>query len=389
MRAGLRLLLAAALWSAAAAAVTAGPAAPAGAARRPLAFADLPGWVADDHAAAFRAFRASCAAILTDAPALRLARPASPGLVAACRAAPQAADAREARAFFETHFAPVEIVPESQQGFLTGYYEPEAAGSLEPKPGFSWPIRARPAGLATRGPDEALPGIDPELAAALRTPSGFVPLPERDAIENGAFGADAPPILYVRDEVEAFFIHVQGSARIRLAEGGAARLAYAGRNGHPYTSAGRLLATERGMAPEDLTMEKLKDWLRAHPDEGRALMRRNRSYIFFRLATELAEGDGPVGGAGVPLQAGRSLAIDRTLWSYGSPVYIAADVPEEIAPRGRIARLTVAQDTGSAIVGPARADLFFGSGEEAGRRAGALRHRMRFILLKPRADAAP
>ena len=142
--------------------------------------------------------------------------------------------------------------------------------------------------------------------------------------------------------------------------------------------------TEFGLTPEDVTLEKLKAWLRAHPEEGRALMRRNRSFIFFRVADELRAGEGPIGGAGVPLRPGRALAIDRNLWSYGLPFFVAADVAQEVEPSARIARLTIAQDTGSAILGPARGDLFFGAGEEMGRRAGSLRHAARFVVLLPR-----
>lgn len=363
---------------------------PAGSTLRPLAFSDIPGWAGDDHAAAFAAFLSTCQPILDGRDELRRARPASAGLVAACRAAlSRAADPAGARIFFETMFAPFEVVPAAGSGFLTGYYEPEVSGSRRRTADHAWPVLARPTDLVTRGPSETLPGLDPALAAGRRTAAGFEEMPDRAAIEQGALGISAQPLLHVRDEVEAFFIHVQGSARVRLTDGSVARLAYAGRNGHAYTSVGRLLVTEFGLTPEDVTLEKLKAWLRAHPDEGRALMRRNRSFIFFRIADELSADDGPIGGAGVPLRPHRALAVDRELWSYGLPFFITADVPEEVDSSRRIARLTIAQDTGSAIVGPARGDLFFGSGEEMGRRAGALRHAMRFIVLLPRADQSP
>ncbi|MET0605374.1 MAG: MltA domain-containing protein [Beijerinckiaceae bacterium] len=360
---------------------------PGGATLRALSYDAIEDWNADDHAAGFSAFVATCQPIIEEREALRRGTPASPQLVAACRAA--LTHVGPARAFFEARFSPYEIMPSEGSGFLTGYYEPEVEGSLTPAGEFRWPIRSRPSGLAARGPDEPLAGVDPELAAARRTPSGFEAMPDRAAIESGALDADAPAVAYVRDEVEAFFIHVQGSARIRLGDGRSVRLAYAGRNGLSYTGIGRLLVTERGMAPEDVTLERLKAWLRANPAEGRALMRRNRSFIFFRIADELNVTAGPIGGAGVSLQQHRALAVDRTLWSYGLPFFIAAAVPTEVEPTGRIARLVVAQDTGSAIVGPARGDLFFGAGEEMGRRAGSLRHAARFIVLLPRPDAAP
>lgn len=357
---------------------------PVGAMLKPLPFAAIPGWAQDDHAAAFSAFLVSCGPVIEGRAETRRAKPADDALAAVCRAAVARSGEADARAFFETRFAPFEVVPESGRGFLTGYYEPEVAGSRTPTADFAWPIRARPPDLVTRTPDEPLGGLDPSLAAGRRAPTGLVEMPDRAAIEAGALGADAPPLLYVRDEVEAFFIHVQGSARVRLTDGSVVRLAYAGRNGHAYTAIGRLLVTGFGLTPEEVTLEKLKAWLRAHPQEGRALMRRNRSFIFFRVADELRADEGPIGGAGLPLAPGRSLAVDRNLWSYGLPLFVAADVPEEVAPSGRIARLTVAQDTGSAILGPARGDLFFGAGEEMGRRAGALRHAARFIVLLPR-----
>ncbi len=365
---------------------------PGGSTLRPLRFADIAGWATDDHAAAFQTFLVTCQPVIDNRDALRRATPASPGLVAACRAA--LTHQGSARDFFEARFAPHVVLPAEGGGFLTGYYEPEVAGARTPSAEFSWPIRARPNDVVTRSPEEPLAGVDSTLAAARRTATGFAEMPDRAAIETGALDqgareSAAAPLIYVRDETEAFFIHVQGSARIRLADGSSLRLAYAGRNGHAYTGIGRLLVTERGMAPEDVTLEKLKAWLRAHPAEGRALMRRNRSFIFFRIADELSPGDGPIGGAGVPLKPQRALAVDRTLWAYGLPFFIAADVPAEVDPTQRIARLTIAQDTGSAILGPARGDLFFGSGDEMGRRAGALRHAAQFIALLPRADLAP
>ena len=165
------------------------------------------------------------------------------------------------------------------------------------------------------------------------------------------------------------------------------RLTYAGRNGHPYTSIGRLLAERGEVAPGAMSLDWLKGWLRAHgqnPGEaGRALMARNASYIFFS-AGPLTGQDGPTGGAGVPLTTLRSIAVDRSRWSYGLPFWIDAVLPWRGTNPSRLRRLMIAQDTGSAIVGPARADLFFGSGPEAGHRAGDIRHRGRFVVLQPK-----
>ena len=188
----------------------------------------------------------------------------------------------------------------------------------------------------------------------------------------------------MREPGEAFIIHVQGSARIRLDDGSVMRVAYAGRNGRPYTSIGRLLVQQGEMDLETMTLAKLMGWLKDHPEPAKALMRQNQSYIFFREASELAPEDGPIGGAGIPLVPGRSLAVDRSLWAYGLPIWLDGQLPLTLDTAEPLRRLMIAQDTGSAIVGPARGDFFFGSGEEAGRRAGLLRHPVRFVVLQPK-----
>ena len=352
----------------------------------PLAFSDLAGWSADDHAAAFRAFRRSCERILAEDPALRPALAPDASLVQVCGEALAVGGPTKgaARAFFERHFSPFEVRPPGGSGFLTGYYEPEFDGSRERSGSFRVPLLARPDDLVTIPPGGRLPGVDPEFQAARRTASGYEPYPERAAIETGALGERAKPIVHLREPGEAFVIHVQGSARIRLPDGATLRVAYAGRNGRPYTSIGRILV-ERGEIPlETMSLERLMAWLKDRPEPAQALMRQNRSYIFFREATELAPEDGPIGGAGHPLAPGRSLAVDRNLWSYGLPFWLEGRLPLAADRSEPLARLMIAQDTGSAIVGPARGDFFMGSGAEAGTRAGLLRHAARFVVLRPK-----
>jgi membrane-bound lytic murein transglycosylase A len=356
----------------------------------PATFADLPGWPDDDHGAALLAFRRTCAALASGRPSPRPAVAPDADLLAACRAAAAPEAAADPRAFFERAFQPHRVLPPGGDGFLTGYFEPEVEGSLERTDAFPVPLLARPDDLVTVAPGEGPPGLDPALAAARRTPDGFEPYPDRAAIEDGALGARARPIVHLRDPVDAFMIHVQGSARIRLSDGSVLRVAFDGRNGHPYTAVGRWLVQSGVLPLSEAIGDRLWAWLRAHPDEGRAAMRKNRSFIFFRVAGELDPREGPIGGAGVPLTPGRSLAVDRSLWRYGLPVWLDGTFP---APGGEpepLRRLTVAADTGTAIVGPARGDLFVGSGPEAGRRAGLLRHPVRFTVLLPRpAPAAP
>ncbi|TDR87174.1 murein transglycosylase A [Enterovirga rhinocerotis] len=339
--------------------------------RPPLSFSDLPGWRDDDVAAALSAFRRSCVAAS-----------------ARCRAAQQAAlsGGEAPRRFFETWFRPVEIAAD---GFLTGYFEPEVPGSLVPDAVHTMPLRSRPPSLVMKGAGtpSGWPADPAGLVAARRTAKGYAPMPDRAAIEAGALDGEARPIVYL-DPVDAFMIHVQGSARVRLADGRVLRVGYDGKNGYPYTAIGRVLAEREGIPPAQVTADRLWAWLKAHPAKAPAIMRANRSFIFFRwLQTDPSLG--PIGGSGLPLTAGRSLAVDRKVWPYGTPVWLEADLPHPDGGTRRLRRLVVAQDTGTAIVGRARGDLFFGSGDQAGREASIVRHPVRWIVLRPVEPAKP
>jgi membrane-bound lytic murein transglycosylase A len=273
-------------------------------------------------------------------------------------------------------------------GFLTGYYEPRLKGSLTPSPEFSAPVLARPDDLVTFAAGQAPSSFDPALSGAQRLPGGALrPYPERAAIEAAAEAGEGRPILWLRDHVELFMAQVQGSARVDLVDGGAVRLAYDGRNGQPYTSIGRLLIESGEISPADMSLTRLKSWLRAHGqapgDKARNLMQRNASYVFFKIETAFDPADGPTGGAGVALAALRSIAVDRGLWTYGTPFWLDAKLPWRGPEATPFRRLTIAQDTGSAILGAARADLYFGGGDEAGARAGDIRHACDFTVLLP------
>lgn len=359
-----------------------------GATLEPAVLANLPGWAADDHAAAYAVFRSTCARLLDPDPALRPGKPPPASLLAACRFALTAGplDADGARTFFETRFTARHVLPSAgPDGFLTGYYEPEIEGSRSPTGTFATPVLGRPDDLVALRPGEGPAGLDPALAAARRTAAGLEPYPDRAAIWDGALAGQGLELLYLADKVELFMMQVQGSARVRLPDGAVERMVYAGRNGHPYTSIGRVVVSE-GLLPLDKAdLAGLKAWLRAHPAEGERIMRLNRSYIFFARGKGMDPGQGPIGGASVPLTPLRSIAVDRTLWPYGLPFWIAGALP--LGPEGATepwSRLWIAQDTGSAILGPARADLFFGSGDEAGLRAGRIRHPARFTVLWPK-----
>jgi membrane-bound lytic murein transglycosylase A len=359
-----------------------------------LAFGDLPGFAEEDHRAAFRLFAQHAAAILKDAPPLRPAMAADQPLRDVCRRAlAQDAPTQEtARRFFEDNFVPHRIVPQNdRRGFVTGYYEPVMQGARESSVEFSAPVLARPDDLVTLAPGETLPDVDPSFSAARRPDGRHEAYPDRAQIEAGALGDRAMPLAYLRDKVDVFFAQVQGSARIALPDGGALRLTYAGRNGHPYTSIGKTLIEMGELAADDVDMDRVKAWIRAKEqgkdEAGSALMLRNKSYVFFAENTALGPTDGPIGGAGLSLKPLRSIAIDRQIWSYGVPFWLAADLPWESEAATPFNRLMIASDTGSAILGAARADIFFGSGDEAGARAGTIRHPCDFAVLLPRAEA--
>lgn len=354
----------------------------------PLGFAQIGGFDADDHLAAFRVFLRQAEAILGDRPPLRPAKAASSALKAVCHEAlsKPAQTGVAARRFFEMHFHPRSVVPGGSAGFVTGYYEPIVRGAFERSAGFTAPILARPDDLVTLPEGSRLPGR-PELSAAQRLSDGtLVPYASRAEIEASADLFN--PLVWLADPVEVFLVQVQGCARVVLPDSREVRLVYAGRNGHPYTSIGKFLLESGKIAAGDMGLAALKAWIRAHgqkPGEaGAALMQANASYVFFAICPALCDQNGPIGGAGLPLSPLRSIAVDRSFWSYGLPFWLAGNLPWTQEAATPFRRLTIAQDTGSAIVGAARADIFFGSGDLAGALAGRIRHACDFIVLLPR-----
>jgi membrane-bound lytic murein transglycosylase A len=295
------------------------------------------------------------------------------------------ANASEARSFFEDRFRPVRISKLGEtEGFLTGYYEPVVEGSRFPTREFTVPMYRRPRDLMSAS-RRVGPGF-PNKGGAFRMfgRRKGPPYHTRAEIEDGALDGKGLEICWLKDPIDAFFIHIQGSARIRLEDGAVLRLNYAAHNGHPYNPVGGVLV-QRGEVPrEEMSMDRIRQWMLAKPEEAKELRRQNRSFVFFRIA-ELANDQEAVGGQGIALTAGRSIAIDRRLHAYGTPFWLDAELPlSSETGRDRYRRLMIAQDTGSAIIGPARADIYFGAGDEAGRVAGRIRHRGRFVMLLPR-----
>ncbi|HEY0442479.1 MAG TPA: MltA domain-containing protein [Xanthobacteraceae bacterium] len=350
----------------------------------PLSWQQLDGWAADDHAAALRIFVRSCRAAAgrksrspTDVRTLDAA------LLRVCRGAAAASPPR-ARAFFERHFRPMHIARLGEsQGFLTGYYEPVVEGSRTRTAEFNVPVYGRPLDLVSMAPAEDS-NFSNKGAVYRRDGTGaLVPYFDRAAIEDGALEGRGLEICWLKDPIDAFFMQIQGSARVRLQDGSVLRLNYAAHNGYPYTPVGRILIDQGQVPREEMSMDRIRQWMQGNPAGTKELRRQNRSFVFFHEA-KLKADEEAIGGQGIPLAAGRSIAVDRKLHAYGTPFWIEAELPlNATQSTDRFRRLLIAQDTGSAIVGPARADIYFGAGLEAGTVSGRIRHPGRFIMLIP------
>jgi peptidoglycan lytic transglycosylase A len=354
---------------------------------QPSDWTQLDGWTGDDHAAAFATFQASCRAILPQKP-----KPAARRFIEAmktvCRRAREAtepASAAQARAFFEENFLPLRIAKMGEeQGFLTGYYEPIVAGSRMPTPEYTVPMHRRPGDLVMAGKRKKAGAFSNKGKVYRRVGKKTVLYYDRAEIEDGALDGRHLEICWLKDPIDAFFIHIQGSARIQLEDGAMLRINYDAHNGHRYLPVGRILIDRGEVSKEEMSMDRIRQWMLAAPDGGRELRRMNQSYVFFRV-TGLADHEEAIGAQGVPLTAGRSIAIDRHLHAYGTLFWIEAELPiASETPDTKFRRLMVGQDTGSAIIGPARADIYFGAGDEAGRIGGRIKQPGRFTMLVPR-----
>jgi membrane-bound lytic murein transglycosylase A len=357
------------------------------AALEPVGFNDLKGWALDDRAAAFRTFLASCRPTLNN-PKPNDPRPMAGALRTVCARAKAAGmlNSERAGAFFEANFRPVQISKLGDTaGFLTGYYEPSVEGSRLPTPIFHTPLYRRPDDLVVLGGLRSADAFPNKAAVGRKVDDRVVPgYFDRGEIEDGALDGRHLEICWIKDPVDALNIQIQGSARIRLEDGLILRVNYDAHNGWPYTPVGRLLI-ERNLIPRDeMSMDRLRAWMLLNPDAAREVRRTNRSFVFFRI-TGLGNEEEPIGSQGVALTPGRSLAVDKALHVYGTPFFVEAELPlgRNRANTG-FHRLMIAQDTGSAIVGPARADLYFGAGDDAGHAAGGIRHSARMVMLIPR-----
>nr|WP_295466369.1 murein transglycosylase A [Mesorhizobium sp.] len=353
---------------------------------RPVSFDALPGWREDDHRLAFEAFRRSAFRVLE--------RPYRTGSLGVDSAAFDLAyaeartfatlDGSASRSFFERHFSPCLVTPSggADHGFVTGFYEPEADASPVRTGKLRFPLYGRPADLVDIDDANRPKGLDPYLAFARKTPEGFVEYYDRGEIERGALAGRGLEFAWLEDPVDVFFIHVQGAARLRMPDGSVRRVTYAAKSGQRFSGPGRTLADLGEIPLADVTMQSIRAWFRAHPKRVDEILWQNRSFIFFREAAVDDPALGPVAAAKVPLTPGRSIAVDRLLHTFGTPFFIVA--PELTAFGGiPFRRLMIAQDTGSAIVGAARGDLFAGSGDAAGEIAGVVKSVADFYALVP------
>ncbi len=362
----------------------------------PVAFTDVPGWQADHAAAALAAFVASCDRIQFFPPDQALGGSGEAAALggkagqwgpacAGAKAVPPADDAA-ARSFFQARFQPYRVSQGfGSAGLVTGYFEPEVAGDTTQEGPYQTPLLGLPPDLVTVDLGSFDPAQHGVMAVGRLQGKSVKPYYDRFEIENGALDASSLAIAWVADPVDAYFLQVEGSGRIDLPDGSVMRVTYAGKNGRPYVPIGRIMVQEKLLAANDVTEQSIRAWLEAHPDRARAIMDQNASYVFFRTAPELTDAAGPPGALGVSLTPGRSIAVDERYLPLGAPVWLDTTDP---VSHGALQRLTVAQDLGSAITGPLRADLFFGSGSTAEVQAGAMDAAGTLYVLLPRPTVA-
>ncbi|MCK3778300.1 murein transglycosylase A [Ensifer sesbaniae] len=356
----------------------------------PVSFDDLPGWRDDDPTKVIEAMRRCQKHVSTVKPY----RTGSLGisvddLMPALSASSADIDTAEgARAFFEKHFVPFLIGPDAGSGFVTAFYEPEIEVRAEANETYRYPLYRRPADLVDIDDSNRPDGMDPYFAFGLSDGDRISEYPDRRAIEQGYLTGRGLEIAYAKSKIDVFFVHVQGAARLVFPDGSRRRVTYAAKTGHYFSPVGKLLIERGKIDAATVSMMSIRAWLEAHPDDVDEVLWHNRSFIFFREAAVEDEHLGPIAAAKVSLEPGRSLAVDRLIHTFSVPFYIASESLTRLDDGKPFQRLMLALDTGSAIVGPARGDIFTGSGFEAGERAGAVRNTADFYVFVPRAAAA-
>jgi membrane-bound lytic murein transglycosylase A len=352
----------------------------------PASFAELSGWDRDNVAAAMPTLLKSCARRLAQ-PALAPVGPRGVGgkvedWRAPCAAAATvpAGDDRAARRYFAQWFKPWLATNNGDaEGLFTGYYQPLLDGARYKSGRYTTPLLRRPPDLVMVQLGLFRPEWRGDRIAGRIVKGNLVPYPSRAEIETGALDTNRLALYWVADPVDAFFLEVQGSGKVHLPDGHMVSLGYDGQNGRPYVSIGKVLIERGELTPRQVSLGSIRDWIRAHPTQGAALMDENPSYVFFKEA----KGDTPIGAEGAVLTAGRSLAVDRAFLPLGAPMFLDARDGDRT-----LQRLVVAQDTGGAIRGPVRGDLYCGFGVDAERQAGNMKARGRYFLFLPRSIAA-
>jgi membrane-bound lytic murein transglycosylase A len=352
---------------------------------RPVAFQELPGWADDTLADAWPAFSAGCAALLAQAATALIWREP-------CAAATiiDSGDAGAVRKFFERHFTAYQaLAPDGQDsGLVTGYYEPLLNGSRVRSERNRYPLYAPPDDLLTIDLSDLYPELKDKRLRGRVDGKRVVPYWSRADIDAGRAALEGKALVFVDDPIAAFFLQIQGSGRVRLAEGGIMRVGYADQNGQPFRSVARVLIDRGELSPDGASMQAIRQWAGQHPDAVPALLDENPRYVFFRELTldSSTPIDGPIGALGVPLAAGRAIAVDPGSIPLGAPVFLSTTWPLSTRP---LQRLVLAQDTGGAIRGPLRVDFFWGFGEDAAREAGRMKQAARLWLLWPKGASPP
>ena len=351
-----------------------------------ISFAELEGWPGAALDGALDAFRLSCRDILDHGRGFsHTARfgGSRASWLDTCREGLAAVDAR---VFFETHFRLYRVKDgQRPEGLFTGYFEPEVEGRRSASGVFNVPIYSRPPDLVSFTEEERKAS---GLSYGRRIDGKATPYFTRQEIEEGALAGQGLEIAYLKDWADAFFIQIQGSGRVLLEDGGTLRLTYDGKSGLPYTGIGGLLVQQGAFTQDEMSMQAIRHWMAEHPQEARSLMWRNQSFIFFREVQLERPELGALGAQHVQLTPRVSLAVDRAAWMLGTPVWLDTAVPAgDEASMRPFRQLLIAQDTGSAIRGLARGDVFWGFGEDAAQIAGRMKSAGRMTVLLPHAVA--
>jgi membrane-bound lytic murein transglycosylase A len=347
-----------------------------------IGFSNIAGWGEDDHAGAFVALRRSCPWSISAAERHEGER--RKALAWVCERAlaqPEQLGPDAARDFFETYFTPYDVTPEADRHLVTGYYEPEIEGSRTKTDKFNIPIYRPPDDL-TLIKAGARGDLPEELTAARKTDEGLKQHFTRKEIEQGALEGHGLELAWIADPVAHYSMQLQGSGRIRFQDGTAVRLGFAGKNGYSYTSIGQAVISRGALKPHQASLSRIFEWAQDAGDEGKELIWSNKSYIFFRELSEEEGAVGPVGALGASLTPLRSLAVDPRYHMLGAPIWV--HVPKLKDDSGKVfRRLMIAQDTGSAITGAVRGDIYWGSGDAAHEAASRTKHDTAFTVLLP------